>query len=247
MPSELNPADIISRRLNPEQLVNSVLWWNDPSFLTLNSEFWSNNNSIILSDVPEKKTVRFTMTCTIDQSIFDKFSSFSKLQRVMAYCLRFINNIRANGSKVTGDLTLSELNNSIIALSKIVQQTSFVDEIHSLKKSGTVSNKNKLLSLASFLDNHGLIRVGGRLRNAKLTYNQIHPIVLPSKHSFTKLLIKHEHLKNLHAGPQFILANIRRQFWPINGRSIVRSVLHICLVCLRVKPSSICPQMGNLP
>jgi hypothetical protein len=46
-----------------------------------------------------------------------------------------------------------------------------------------------------------MLRVGGRLNNAVgINFDQKHPILLPKKHEFTRLIILHEHIKNLHAG-----------------------------------------------
>ncbi|GFV05148.1 pro-Pol polyprotein [Trichonephila clavipes] len=50
-------------------------------------------------------------------------------------------------------------------------------------------------------DEHGLVRVGGRLQNFQLPFNSKHPIILPSQHSISELLIKEQHIAHLHAGP----------------------------------------------
>ncbi|GFV70433.1 integrase catalytic domain-containing protein [Trichonephila clavipes] len=52
-------------------------------------------------------------------------------------------------------------------------------------------------------DEHGLVRVGGRLQNSQLPINSKHPIILPSQHSISELLIKEQHIAHLHAGPTF--------------------------------------------
>ncbi|GFY07772.1 integrase catalytic domain-containing protein [Trichonephila clavipes] len=52
-------------------------------------------------------------------------------------------------------------------------------------------------------DEHGLVRVGGRLQNSQLPFNSKHPIILPSQHSISELLIKEQHIAHLHAGPTF--------------------------------------------
>jgi len=91
------------------------------------------------------------------------------------------------------------------------------------------------------------MRVGGRLSNAPIPYAQKYPIILPSKHPLTRLIIVHEHYKHLHAGPQALLVAIRVQFWPLRARCTVKDVLRKCVVCFRAKPPMLQQRMGDLP
>lgn len=98
-----------------------------------------------------------------------------------------------------------------------------------------------------FLDNDGLLRVGGRIRKAHVDFNCKFPVILPQKHLLTRLIVLDQHHKQLHAGAQTLLANLRERFWPINGRQVVRSVLSKCVTCFRANPAPIKQKMGNLP
>ena len=62
------------------------------------------------------------------------------------------------------------------------------------------------------LDEDEVIRVGGRTRNSVASYDQKHQMLLPPKKHLTKLIIKHEHTKLLHAGPQAVLTSLRNKF-----------------------------------
>ncbi|GFU42718.1 hypothetical protein TNCV_3139181 [Trichonephila clavipes] len=64
------------------------------------------------------------------------------------------------------------------------------EEIRSIKKQISLPPKSPLRSLHPFIDEHGLVRVGGRLQNSQLQFNSKHPIILPSQHSISELLIK---------------------------------------------------------
>jgi hypothetical protein len=75
-----------------------------------------------------------------------------------------------------------------------------------LMEKGLVSNKSSLLSLNPFLDGKQLIRVGGRLQNSDLTFDQQHPLILPKGHHITSLIIEDTHQKNLHASGQLLLS-----------------------------------------
>ena len=62
------------------------------------------------------------------------------------------------------------------------------------------------------------MRVGGRLRYTNLPYNTKHPILLTKNYHFMQLVVRHYHLKYLHAAPQLLLATIRNTFWIVRGR-----------------------------
>ncbi|GFU52825.1 DUF5641 domain-containing protein [Trichonephila clavipes] len=55
-----------------------------------------------------------------------------------------------------------------------------------------ICNKSKILNLSPFLDDKGIIQVGGRLKHSRLPYSSNHPILLPakrnSKFSYEELL-----------------------------------------------------------
>lgn len=97
------------------------------------------------------------------------------------------------------------------------------------------------------MDETDLIRVGGRLKNANISLQARHPILLPKSHIISSLIVDYYHLKYLHAGPQLLQSLISQHFWILSARSLIRSRVYKCIVCFRHKPRTICPLMGNLP
>ncbi|GFT26854.1 integrase catalytic domain-containing protein [Trichonephila clavipes] len=87
------------------------------------------------------------------------------------------------------------------------------EEIRSIKKQISLPPKSPLRSLHPFIDEHGLVRVGGRLQNSQLQFNSKHPIILPSQHSISELLIKEQHIAHLHAGPTLLAHVLRQSHW----------------------------------
>ncbi|XP_055543518.1 uncharacterized protein LOC129729062 [Wyeomyia smithii] len=57
----------------------------------------------------------------------------------------------------------------------------------------------------------------------------------------------HYHRKLLHAGPQLMIAVVRKRFWPLRIKSIARRVVHSCISCFRCKPKVLEQLMGELP
>ncbi|XP_025833702.1 uncharacterized protein LOC112905446 [Agrilus planipennis] len=249
VPTKYNPADLISRGTTTSDLINNKLWWNGPVWLKSDTTNWpiTPPNIYQKTDV-ERKRVVFLIITVQELHVFGKFSNYLKLQRVIAYSLRFINNIKNKTNKLYGNISTNELERASLTIIKHIQAITFPSEISNLQSNKPLDRKSKLLPLAPFLDNNGLLRVGGRLKHAELDFSIKHPAILPSNHHVTKLLVQYEHEKLLHGGQQLTLASLRQQYWPINGRSIVRQVLHKCLRCFRTNPKgTVPPTMGNLP
>lgn len=59
----------------------------------------------------------------------------------------------------------------------------------------------------------GVICVGGRLDRASLGLSAKHPMILPSEHHITDLIIKDCHKREGHMGTGQVLASIRQRFW----------------------------------
>jgi hypothetical protein len=209
--SESNPADVLSRGALPGQPKTNKLWWNGLDWLSENNDTWPVSN-INLSDIeiPERRTVTLTTIHSRERqlSLLTKFSNYKKTERVMSWVLRFINNCRKpNQRQISSSLTCEELKDSMKAIMRWIQEIAFNDELACLKQNKPINKKSRLLCLNIFLDwNDNLIRAGGRLQNSSLIYDVKHPIVLPNDHHLIKMLAKHVHIEQLHAGVQGTLA-----------------------------------------
>ena len=66
--------------------------------------------------------------------------------------------------------------------------------------------KNSLVNqFKLFIDDADIIRCGGRLHNARLSYNMKHPVLLPPNHHFTELVATQAHVFVLHGGVEITL------------------------------------------
>jgi len=253
--SESNPADVISRGIDPGEIKNCKLWWNGPSILYKNYDEFINSSPQLLTmeELPEIKRRITSLAATVEErlNVISRFSSLTKLKRIIAYCFRFFYNAKhkAKQDKLpnTGPLQLQELERSMRALLALAQEDEFSEEIRQLSRKREISAKSKILSLHPFIDADGLLRVGGRLQESSLDYSQRHPIILPRNHHLTYLIIMKEHLRNLHAETQALLFIIRTKYWPISGRNAIRKVLHRCLVCCQARAAPVRQLMGDLP
>lgn len=98
-----------------------------------------------------------------------------------------------------------------------------------------------------FIDAEGIVRVGGRLHNAQISYNQKHPIILPKNNHVTNLIIWREHLRLLHAGQKQVLSSLNLNYWIVNGIREVKKILHKCVSCFKAKAKCSAQLKGSLP
>lgn len=104
-----------------------------------------------------------------------------------------------------------------------------------------------MAQLAPFIDQTGLIRIGGRLRHSKLNDRTKHPILLPQRCHITELLIRHYHQLLLHSGTDITLSMINQRYWIISGRAAVRRIVYSCVPCSKYRAINPQPVMADLP
>lgn len=252
-----NPADILSRGMAPASLINNKLWWYGPNFLAMDRCDWpiedkfDNTKNNDVSSLPERKGKVISLAVTsFNLDLFERYSSLTKLQRVTAYCLRYIQNLRLKRNKLDrqiGPLSTDELNNALRILIRISQHREFSADIEHISKHKQLSSKSTILKLTPFLDEHNILRVGGRLRYSDFDINKKHPILLPKGHPLTRLIAKKEHIRLLHAGPTLLLSSLRDKYWPISGRNLVRNVVRSCIKCFRYDANEYKYVMADLP
>ncbi|XP_018405041.1 PREDICTED: uncharacterized protein LOC108781544 [Cyphomyrmex costatus] len=229
-----NSADILSRGLNPNELINSAQWWHGPSFLQRDDDQWPDSFVVRLQhEIPEQRKIVSTVA-TVDDCIvselINRHSRIDKVSRIIAYCLRFFKAWCPGTPAIS--VAPAELSHALSVICRIVQRQSFDKEYKALQAGGTIVSPSRLLLLAPFLDKKGLLRVGGRLSQSNLEYEARHPILLPRGHMLTKLIIKQEHRRTLHSGAQATMASVRQRARPRQSEAVMGS-----LPAERVTPS----------
>lgn len=174
--------------------------------------------------------------------LFNRLSSLPKLLRVVAYCKRVTISNKPN----TVICSAIELAAALRFIIMTVQNQSFTEEYKHIDNP-RIRGIRKLRNLNIFLDDKGLLRVGGRLVHSDIPYDQKHPILLPRTHRFTELLIDDFHKTHNHPGATTLHSIIQQQYWIISGRQTVKSRIKNCISCYRVRPRHVQPPMGDLP
>ena len=239
-PSHLNPADIASRGIPCSKLRLNSLWFNGPPYLEFEKELWPrmNNTSAHSEDASCNVVINNQHSMEDDQHSLnlstiiscEKFSSLSKLIRVTARVLQFVNILKQKLSK-TVTSTEDNPNNAHFNIDqakllwhKHVQSTFDFNE----KDRDTMKNLNV------FVDETGVYRAGGRLQNAPIPYNTKHPVLLPRNHQFSRLAVWKCHYQVMHNGVNETLTQLRSEYWIIRGRQFVKSIISKCTKCKQI-------------
>lgn len=220
VPTNSNPADIITRGIDVQSLSTHQLWWNGPSWLSQDRKYWP-EYPLLTDEVPEIRQVKLVLSTVLPTTtLLDEYSDFMRLIRITAWILKFKSNSSIPSARCylrkKGPLTMVESSNAKTTWLLYAQRHAFHDDLDRLSKNQQLSKQSQLKKLHPFIDSSGLIRVGGRLSQSNLLDSMKFPIVLPSKSRLTRLLFEYEHKRLLHVGPQALLAHIQGTFWPIS-------------------------------
>lgn len=257
-----NPADLLTRGISPEDLVRSSLWWQGPNWVCKAFKEWPISKPHNLEE-PDcrleiiQPTMQTIHVATVGISLLEYFntvSSFTRLNRIIAYVFRFRDNLKSK-TKTGNPLSVTELNNAHDFIIRTVQQHYFPREFKELSSTNPNKNSNEFYTFKSspmrkldpFLSDKLIIRVGGRISHANTSFDHAHPIILPSKSHVTTLIIEQYHKRLFHEGIQTTLSAVRFKYWPIRGRTEVRKVVHQCVRCIRFRATTCKQQMAALP
>lgn len=122
-------------------------------------------------------------------------------------------------------------------------------EMECLKSDEPLPKNSPIRQLNPYIDGHGILRVGGRLRyTEELTLREKHPIILPKGHFVSRLIALYYHGKSRHQGCQFTEGAIRSAgFWLIGAKRLIRSLLGSCVKCRKLRGEARSQLMADLP
>ena len=150
-----------------------------------------------------------------------KFSSWRRLVRVNAYTLRLIWNLRAQHHNKTHP----EENHMKPKEGPLSPQELQKAEDHWIRESQrSISDrlrKGEFKKFSPYTDSDGIVRVGGRVDKALVSYETRHPALLPREH-WISLLITHYVHQCGHTAVATTVAKTRRRFWILKPTMLPR-------------------------
>ena len=274
IPSETNPADLLTHKLSIIDLANCTTWKNGPKFLseidlqlkfepkekksynTVKS-FLTNRISGDFLELPAELHPD-NLVNKVNSFVFNtlaleprRFSSWIRYVRIKSWVYRFVQNLKYSVndklSKKGGELTQTELLDTKIEIIKETQMSAFCDEYNSLAGGKTIKQNSKILVLSPQLDDTGILRCNGRLQYSDyLPYDVKFPIILPKNSDVTSLIVKHFHDMYDHKGTNFILSKLSAKYWIITAREEIRKCEKKCFECKPRKTKTMIQIMAPL-
>ena len=252
-PGSQNPADLPTCGMSANELLKSELWHHGPQYLQLPPDQWptidcpdnaSANEELVKrpQEITHALQLKLEMPYSKTEENIFKFKRFgrkTRLLRAVAWVCRFIFKLKQSVKKLKlneGILTTEELEKSEKVITRVVQSEAFAAELKYLtEKSGTTKPTNYIKEFNLFLDEDHLLRCKTKLRHAEIPEDNKNPIILPSRHQFSWLIIQEAHEKVYHSGIGLTLSTVRKRFWILRGRESVKRVLCDCITCKRLQ------------
>ena len=105
-----------------------------------------------------------------------------------------------------------------------------------------------LVQLDPFVDQSGILRVGGRLKKSDLEENIKHPIILPKKGKISRLIVESCHRRVCHQGRGITTNEIRNSgYWILKCTTLVRKIISDCVQCRFLRGRRGEQKMADLP
>ena len=172
-----------------------------------------------------------------------KFSSWEKIVRILGFIFSAISRFKKDPHDI-----LECRKKGIEQLICQLQDEVFHDVITQLKSAQPLTGDHRLVSLSPWLDDKGIMRIGSRLKRMDSPFHEIHPILLPSKHHITKVILSHYHAISYHQGRTITSANLSQAgFRILKSKTVIASFIKSCVTCRKLRGECQKQQMAELP
>ena len=160
------------------ELINHLLWWKGPPWLELESSKWPSTVTSTSYDSSDLEMCLTASSIEMTQPIVtpEQHSRYTRLTRVTAWVLRFINSCRKKVASHTFELSVQELHEAEVHQVRVHHAHEFGDEIAHFNSQVPLPRHSCLASLTPFLDQENVLCVGGRKANSDLSQDQKHPM-----------------------------------------------------------------------
>ncbi|XP_067655916.1 uncharacterized protein [Haliotis asinina] len=191
----------------------------------------------------------------------DRFSSWTKLKRIVAWILlakeillkkvqrkfKLESKTESEESDAPASLTVEMLQNAENAVIGYIQRAHYSTELD-MFRTGTqpVKKSSPLYRLDPILAK-GLIRVAGRLQRAEISYESKHPVLIPKESPVARLILMDIHNSVGHLGKNSMLCALREKYWIPGAETLIKQFVSKCVVCRKYKAAQMGQKMADLP
>ena len=216
VPTFQNPAEFCTRFVPFSKLKFHQSWLHGPNLLEQQVDsICVDKDSDKPLEVEEKLSKNLVQT-KVQYRTFIKWDhcfSLKKLLLHVACLLKFkqlwlIQKRKLLTLEIPHKITVKDIEQAVFEILKEAQLECFPDEFRTLKKDMSLSKHSKLLPLNPIVVDN-LIRVGGRIGQSYLPFEEKHQILLSKKHFLSPLLVLDKHERNCHIGREQTLPLLR--------------------------------------
>ncbi|KAM4593953.1 uncharacterized protein PAE49_010961 [Odontesthes bonariensis] len=259
-----NPADHATRSVSAVELANTT-WITGPPFLSLPegaSTSEEESYDLVAPDLDTEVRSHATMLSVPPANLgshrFERFSSWKSLVRAIAFLTHvtqshgssaMVKHKDCNGWHLCkGPHTAEELLKAGTLIIKSVQRETYSKEFSCLAAGKNISKDSPLGKLNIYVDEDGLLRIGGRLNQSALDAREKLPLVIPGRSHIATLLVRHYHEKVKHQGRVFTEGSVRSAgFWIVGAKKCINGILHKCVTCNKFQGRAAEQKMADLP
>lgn len=130
---------------------------------------------------------------------------------------------------------------------RFTQKHEYKMEWKHLDEGNQIPPKSTLATFAPMIDEHGCIRMRGRIEHADLEFDQKHPYILPAKSPLARRLMEEAHINTLHGGVQVCMQYLRERYWITGLRNTMKAIIRNCVRCTRYRKLAGEQMMADLP
>ncbi|XP_033759093.1 uncharacterized protein LOC117341342 [Pecten maximus] len=250
-----NPADLATRSsTKPEDFANSN-WLRGPEQLYKNFAITPRKFPLVEPDDDKELRPEVTVASrktVLEESFIDRLQDLSNWRKLVNVIVLIKRAARRFKGKLTPDSptesTTHLIKESTAVIIRLIQEHAYHEEVLCLREGKHVPMSSHIRNLDPYLDGSGVLRVGGRLGKSDLPIEETNPIVLPSKHCLTKLLVQHHHKAVYHQGRLITEGSLRNNgYWIVGAKRLITSIISSCVTCRKLRRPLEHQKMSDLP
>ena len=146
VPSHENPADAASLEIKPDNPLDLKLWWKGPHWLSKPPDEWpSSREQPVEINLSPSHEIRHTRCyqVQIEPSSLTRFSSLNRMNRTVAWCLRFRSNQTRPREWKALTIQATELREAFLHCVRYSQRMDFRDDIKALSEGRALSRRSR--------------------------------------------------------------------------------------------------------
>ncbi|KAK3107024.1 hypothetical protein FSP39_005438 [Pinctada imbricata] len=264
VPSHKNPADAATRESSSEIIPALQKWLQGPLYLLDERDNVCESQDFPLLNPEEDTEIRPVQSMKIALSTtdvpvaeyFNRASSWNGLVQSIAMLQHIAHTYHKDNAHQCKGWHICKESKTVDArkdaenlILRVVQRQNFDKEIECLKQKTDLPRNSPIISLSPYIDDKGLLRVGGRLNNMTETLglSSVNPVIVPKGH-ISLLLARYYHERCYHQGRKFTEGQLRSNgYWILGAKRLVSSLIFTCVPCRKLRGKVREQKMADLP